>query len=52
MDSRLFVLRATLNKIEVHGQENLDMLLGCILTVESMINEPEKEEHNEQNPPA
>lgn len=25
---------ATLNKIEVHGKENLDMLLGCIMLLE------------------
>lgn len=29
----------TLNKIEVRGKENLDMLLGCMLTLEKLIKE-------------
>ena len=29
-------LIVTLNSIEVHGKENLDKLLGCILTLEQM----------------
>lgn len=29
-------LISTLNRIEVKGKENLDMLLGCIMTLEKM----------------
>lgn len=27
---------STLNNIEVHGKNNLDMLLGCIMALEQM----------------
>lgn len=33
---KLQALIQTLNLIEVHGKDNLDMLLGCILTLESL----------------
>lgn len=36
MKEKIEQLIATLNLIEVHGKENLDMLLGCILTLEQM----------------
>lgn len=36
MNETIEQLIATLNLIEVHGKENLDMLLGCILTLEQM----------------
>ena len=36
MNKKIEQLIATLNLIEVHGKENLDMLLGCILTLEQM----------------
>ena len=36
MNEKIEQLIATLNLIEVHGKENLDMLLGCILTLEQM----------------
>ena len=29
----------TLNRLEVRGKDNLDMLLGCILTLEKLIKE-------------
>ena len=29
----------TLDLIEVHGKDNLDMLLGCILTLQSLTKE-------------
>jgi len=38
---------STLNKIEVHGKDNLDMLLGCIMLLERMntqSQEPSAEE--------
>ena len=36
MKGKIEQLIATLNLIEVHGKENLDMLLGCILTLEQI----------------
>jgi hypothetical protein len=27
----------TLNRIEVHGHDNLDMMLGCIRTIRKML---------------
>jgi hypothetical protein len=51
MDNRLYALKKTLNEIEVCGSENLDRLLGCILTIEKMIAEAEREvREDEQNP--
>lgn len=41
MDEKIEQLIATLNLIEVRGKENLDMLLGCIMTLEQMIKELE-----------
>ena len=29
----------TLDQIEVHGKDNLDMLLGCILTLNALAKE-------------
>lgn len=29
----------TLDLIEIHGKENMDMLLGCILTLEKLVKE-------------
>lgn len=37
-------LLASLNAIEVHGKENLDILLGCIFALEQMREEQNKEE--------
>ena len=34
--NKLKALLFTLESIEVHGKQNLDMLLGCILTLESL----------------
>lgn len=42
MDIRLYSVKNTLNEIEVHGKDNLDRLLGCIWTIEKLIEE-EKE---------
>lgn len=36
----------TLNKIDVHGKQNLDMLLGCITVLENMLSEINSEEVN------
>ena len=37
---------ATLNAIEVHGKDNIDMLLGCILTLEQLDRELNKQPKN------
>jgi len=29
----------SLDRIEVHGQENLDTLLGCMIAIQNVINE-------------
>ena len=51
MDNRLYALKKTLNEIEVRGSENLDRMLGCILTIEKMIADVEREvREDEQNP--
>ncbi len=42
-DKLLAVIRA-LNKIEVRGEDNLDILLGCIMTLKRMQAELEKSE--------
>lgn len=39
----------TMNKIEVNGKENLDMLLGCMMTVEQIINALEGDENANDN---
>ena len=31
----------TLDQIEVHGEENLDMLLACIRTLKGVVNKEE-----------
>jgi hypothetical protein len=35
---------ATLCSIEVHGKNNLDMLLGCIMALEQIESQMEQEE--------
>ncbi len=42
MYNTLKSIRATLETISVSGKDNLDKLLGCILTVEKICNEIEK----------
>lgn len=34
----------TLDKVTVKGKDNLDMLLGCILTLEAAVAEEEQED--------
>jgi hypothetical protein len=36
MASKIERIISTLNNIEVHGKSNLDMLLGCIMTLEQI----------------
>ena len=37
LKSQLRAVLDTLNQIEVRGKENLDMLLGCIITLDSLL---------------
>ena len=46
MTDTLSMIIHTLNKIEVHGKQNLDMLLGCITVLENMLSEINSEEVN------
>lgn len=36
-EQQLSIIIKTLNHIEVHGKENMDRLLGCILALERML---------------
>lgn len=36
MNNHLTQVISTLNNIEVHGKNNLDMLLGCIMMLEQI----------------
>lgn len=47
MDARLYALKNTLNQIEVRGSENMDRLLGCIQTIDKMIEEARANEQNQ-----
>ena len=38
------IVLSTLNRIEVHGKSNLDMLLGCIMTLEQCKKELENKD--------
>lgn len=38
----------TLGLITICGRENMDMLLGCILTLEKITSDPEEQEKEEQ----
>lgn len=42
MESILKSLITTLSKVEVCGKDNLDMLLGCIQTLEKLLDVCEK----------
>ena len=48
MLDRLKKIRATLDEVEVRGKENLDYLLGCILTLDGIIRELEGNENGKQ----
>ena len=39
MKELLQKLKITLNQVEVRGQNNLDMMLGCLLTIDKAIAE-------------
>ena len=38
----LLAVRATLDRIEVHGSGNLDLLLGCIQALDRLLAETEE----------
>lgn len=40
--STLMAVRATLERIEVHGSGNLDLLLGCIQALDRLLAETEE----------
>lgn len=40
---------STLNKIEVHGKDNLDMLLGCIMLLERMSTQSQEQSAEEES---
>jgi len=51
MNNHLTQVISTLNNIEVHGKNNLDMLLGCIMAleqIESQIAQDAKEKTKEE----
>lgn len=48
IDARLYMLKNTLNQIEVHREENLDKLLGCLQAIKNMIREGEEKEREEK----
>lgn len=51
MASKIERIISTLNNIEVHGKNNLDMLLGCIMAlekIESQIEQDAKEKTKEE----
>lgn len=35
----LFAVIDTLNKVDVHGEDNLDKMLGCIQTLKKIAND-------------
>lgn len=43
MESRIERIISTLNNIEVHGRDNLDMLLGCIMALEQIESQMEQD---------
>ena len=43
MLKELQAIKNTLNLIEVHGEDNLNSLLGCIQAVNALIHEQSKE---------
>lgn len=46
---KLQQLITTLDSIEVHGRDNLDKLLACIMFLESEVKALEKAESEEEN---
>lgn len=48
MDTFLKTLLESLNRIEVKGKENIDILLGCMMAIENAINELENPQVEEE----
>ena len=46
MKDKIIAVLNTLNTIDVHGEQNLDKLLGCIQTLRSILASEEQEENN------
>lgn len=49
METFLKTLLESLNRIEVKGKENIDILLGCMMAIENAINELENPQAEEEN---
>lgn len=47
MEAFLRSLLTTLNNIEVKGKNNMDCLLGAIMAIEAMLNNPTEEAEEE-----
>lgn len=47
MEEKLKAILGTLEKIDVRGRDNMDRMLGCMLTLEQMIHNLEKPEEGE-----
>lgn len=47
METRLYLIKKTLNQISVSGEENLSRLLGCIQEITELLKEAQG---NEQSP--
>lgn len=47
MEEKLKAILGTLEKIDVRGRDNMDRMLGCILTLEQMIHELEEPKEGE-----
>lgn len=43
MKEKIEMVIRTLNNIEVHGKNNLDMLLGCIMALEQIESQMEQD---------
>lgn len=49
MNNQLAQVINTLNRIEVHGKDNLDMLLGCIMLLERMSTQSQEPSAEEES---
>ena len=47
MRNLLLTLKNTLNQVEVRGKNNLDMMLGCLLTIDKAIAEMDGQDAKE-----
>lgn len=49
METFLKTLLESLNRIEVKGKDNIDILLGCMIAIENAINELNPQAEEEQD---